>query len=265
MSRYSFSDRRRGRRSSLSFDDGATTYTEEKFLDYGRHCSKVSLFSIPGNNQKYAVKYFSHHDVAAAEKEADFWRKRYPKAHVAVFHNSRELRLAMPMLPNQSYLEAIRKVTTLQALVELIRALVTEIEALHDLGVIHCDLKALNLMVGDDGKVCACDFGNALMMGDPVTLFAGPPRVDAWRYLPPEQHKDTNKGPIAATPELDIFAVGSLLEQTLCYMVDYPAFILEFIEQSHKVNPQERPLLAPFKGQLESCLAEIEAAHVASP
>lgn len=99
----------------------------------------------------------------------------------------------------------------------------------HARGVIHCDLKPLNVMVGSFGEVLVMDWGVARLVGGrqgatqepaihepPVTLTSGP--STAWEiagtpaYMPPEQAiADLDR----MGPASDVYAMGVMLYELL--------------------------------------------------
>src|SRR5258707_9609287 len=71
----------------------------------------------------------------------------------------------------------------------------------HARGVIHCDLKPSNVMIGEFGEVLVMDWGVAKAIGDCVPAVAG-----TREFMPPEQERGE---PLDATA--DVFALGATL------------------------------------------------------
>jgi serine/threonine protein kinase len=75
----------------------------------------------------------------------------------------------------------------------------------HARGVIHCDLKPSNVMIGEFGEVLVMDWGVAKLIGDRVSAVAG-----TRDFMPPEQERGE---PLDATA--DVFALGATLRALL--------------------------------------------------
>ena len=79
------------------------------------------------------------------------------------------------------------------------------IHAAHDAGVIHCDLKPSNLLLGEAGRIRVTDFGLAVRLSE---------GSDGWRlagtpaFMAPEQ-VDLVWGPIS--PRTDVYGLGTVL------------------------------------------------------
>jgi len=75
----------------------------------------------------------------------------------------------------------------------------------HARGVIHCDLKPSNVMIGEFGEVLVMDWGLAKAIGDRASAIAG-----TRDFMPPEQERGE---PLDATA--DVFALGATLRALL--------------------------------------------------
>ncbi len=105
----------------------------------------------------------------------------------------------------------------------------------HSRGVIHCDIKAENIMVGDFGEVYLMDWGGAQLLPEPASsetsrvknVLAELPGVDTEgmvfgtpAYMAPEQalgHRSK------LDERSDIFSVGAILYEVICGRAPYRA------------------------------------------
>jgi eukaryotic-like serine/threonine-protein kinase len=84
------------------------------------------------------------------------------------------------------------------------------LEAAHDRGIVHRDVKPGNVMVSESGRVRLGDFGVAAILDDPTMTTSGA-ITGSPAYMAPEQA--TNKG---AVPASDLWSLGA----TLYYAVE---------------------------------------------
>ena len=101
-----------------------------------------------------------------------------------------------PMPPNQVVSIALQSLSAL--------------EAAHQAGIVHRDVKPGNLMVRPDGKVKLTDFGIAQGMDDPRLTTSGS-LIGSPAYMSPERIHGHEAGPAS-----DLWALGA----TLCYAVE---------------------------------------------
>ncbi|MCX7008807.1 MAG: serine/threonine-protein kinase [Kiritimatiellaeota bacterium] len=80
----------------------------------------------------------------------------------------------------------------------IMRQALRGIEALHDAGFIHSDIKPANIMIDRQGYVRLIDYGRAVVINERVTILFGTPL-----YMAPEIHRRE-----ASMIQSDIYAVG---------------------------------------------------------
>lgn len=97
----------------------------------------------------------------------------------------------------------------LSELLRLAAELGTAIDALHEAGLVHRDVKPSNVMVGPEGAALT-DFGLARGVADSVLTAPGRV-VGTLDYLAPEVIRGQPAGPAA-----DIYALGCLLYECVC-------------------------------------------------
>jgi serine/threonine protein kinase len=84
---------------------------------------------------------------------------------------------------------------------------------LHSLGIVHRDLKTLNILLGEDGTGCVADFGLSGMMRNNQELCGG---VGTPHYTTPEVLAHTRYG-----PKVDTYSYGVVLWEMLMRKVPY--------------------------------------------
>jgi Protein kinase domain len=92
--------------------------------------------------------------------------------------------------------------------VPLIAQIARGLEAAHNAGVIHCDIKPANILLGRDGSVKVTDFGIARSAVGATGGISG--TFGTPGYLPPEA-----LGSAAFTPTADLFGVGAVFYEIL--------------------------------------------------
>ena len=127
-----------------------------------------------------------------------------------------------------------------------------ELHRLHDIGIIHGDVNAGNVMINVESnqfKIRWIDFGNAYDMGDLQECAEMSAEERLW--LPPELCQASAKK-LQPHPSQDIYSFGCLLEAILDKHPSYPdlkkAFpsIHAFKGTAKNLNPTDRPTLEAF-------------------
>lgn len=89
------------------------------------------------------------------------------------------------------------------AVLDIVRRVALGLEAIHDVGLVHHDIKPSNILLGMDGRVVITDLGlSRLVWRSGSPSFAGTPR-----YMAPEQ-LDGRALPPELAPRTDIFQLG---------------------------------------------------------
>jgi len=118
---------------------------------------------------------------------------------------------------------------------ELLRTLALAIQAIHDRGLLHCDLKPANVLLAEDGTPKVADFGLARILNDDQRQTRTGTIRGTPCYMPPEQ-ADGLLGSFG--PAVDVYALGGILYEVL---TGRPPFlgstILETLDQVRKQDP----------------------------
>ena len=133
----------------------------------------------------------------------------------------------------------------------LLRQVVDGVDALHQRGMLHRDIKSSNLLVTEDGQVFVADFGlvaesNELAGTEKSLIIGGTPM-----FVSPEQGMG-----LPLTPESDWYSLGVLLYLALCGVppVQMVASFEESIERKTTVKPLTPTLRNPNAPQDLSAL-----------
>jgi serine/threonine protein kinase len=91
------------------------------------------------------------------------------------------------------------------------RAVCEAVAAVHARGIVHCDLKPSNVLVGAGGRVTLLDFGIARRAGDMPDAAEGPDPMLTPEFAAPEQVMGRR-----VTRATDVYTLGLLLHELLC-------------------------------------------------
>ena len=126
--------------------------------------------------------------------------------------------ITMEYVPGETLAEKIRKQEplTLERRLMMIEGLCDGLAYAHTRDVIHRDIKPANLIIDDDGELRILDFGIARGVASTgiteLGMIIGTPR-----YMSPEQLDSPQ-----VDHRSDIFAVGCVLYELLCYQAAFP-------------------------------------------
>jgi len=114
---------------------------------------------------------------------------------------------AMRLIQGRRLDEFLRHEAALPARLRLFEKICEAVAFAHNRGVIHCDLKPQNIMVGEFGEVFVVDWGVARAIDGAQAPAAGTPQ-----YMAPEQ---SAAGEHKIDARTDIFALGRILQDLM--------------------------------------------------
>jgi serine/threonine-protein kinase len=116
--------------------------------------------------------------------------------------------------------------------VDVVLDVLAGLEPLHEHGLVHCDVKPGNVMIGTDGTKLI-DFGIARPLDG---LPGGSTSIGSLHAMSPEQLAGE-----PLVPSSDLFAVGVLLYECLTGRVPFPGTTPDEVAEAHRRGPQSPP------------------------
>jgi len=174
--------------------------------------------------------------------------------------------ITMEHVLGRSLLEALREAPLpLRSCLDIGRQIAAGLEAAHGRGIVHCDLSPRNVRLAPDGWVKILDFGLAALAGEPGERGHGSASTAerAIRgtpgFLSPEQAEGN-----AATPQSDLFALGSILFECLtgrpAIEGETTADLIANTRAGRVARAElERHVPSRIRSLLDSCLAQTPA------
>jgi len=127
--------------------------------------------------------------------------------------------------------------------------LLAGLRAVHERGLVHCDVKAANVMLGP-GPAKLIDFGIASAPHDGI---AGATSIGSLQSMSPEQlHGD------ALTPASDLFSLGTVLYQALTGQMPYPGSTPAAVSAAHAAENVRPPstIVEGVPGRLDEAILQ---------
>ena len=122
--------------------------------------------------------------------------------------------------------------------VGIITQVAAALDAAHADGLIHRDIKPQNVIVTPADFAYLVDFGIAEVIGDNTRLTVAGSQIGSWAYMAPERFSDQQ-----ITPAVDIYALTSLLYESLTGQLPFPVESQEAVIAAHLSSPPPRPSL----------------------
>jgi eukaryotic-like serine/threonine-protein kinase len=224
----------------MSRFDHIGPYTLQRMLGHGTH-NQVWLAQDSRSGEDVAVKW-PHQDSALARRRLQHElavARRMDHPNVVAVREFAEYGglgcLAMEYVagPSMQAMLAAGLAPRIEWMEELLEALAHA----HERGVVHCDIKPANLLIGPDGRLKLGDFGLARLDGAGAGVSHGTPN-----YMAPEQMRQR------ADSRSDIYAAGVVLYQLLTGVRPFSGTPFEVMQQTFTATPRLVSARAPQLG-----------------
>lgn len=159
--------------------------------------------------------------------------------------------VVMPFVPGERLIGWVQHGPPLSLVLVAMAGVADALAYLHDLGIVHRDVKPENVLVDKNGRAMLLDFDLS------ARAYANEPAVVAGTiaYLSPEQARAE-----PAAPGADLYGFGAMLYQALTGQVPFTGSVAEVLRAHAAEVPQRastiRPELQVFDGLLDSLLAK---------
>lgn len=167
--------------------------------------------------------------------EARLAAKVHHRSCMTVFDFGRERGvtfIAMEYFPGITLKERLKQGPIgLRAALLVIRKLADALQAVHDVGIVHRDVKPTNVMIDADGRVRLADFGVAQYAGDDSSSTGV--MVGTMKYMAPEQARGKEPDPRA-----DVFSLGVVLYEILAGKPPFGGTLDALIARVSKPAPE---------------------------
>ena len=119
--------------------------------------------------------------------------------------------------------------------VRIIEQIAQALQAAHEVGLVHRDVKPSNILVDDNDFAYLIDFGIAHAAGETGLTNTGA-TIGTWSYMAPERFQGGT-----ADARADIYALACVLYESLIGQLPFPGQTLEQIAVAHMTQPPPRP------------------------
>ncbi len=119
--------------------------------------------------------------------------------------------------------------------VSVIEQVAQALQAAHNVGLVHRDVKPSNILLDDNGFAYLIDFGIAHAAGETGLTSTGA-TIGTWSYMAPERFQSGT-----ANARADVYALACVLYEALTGQLPFPGSTLEQIAVAHMLQPPPRP------------------------
>ncbi|MFI6866142.1 serine/threonine-protein kinase [Nocardia sp. NPDC050406] len=162
--------------------------------------------------------------------------------------------MAMRFVDGYSAADLIRRSGRLapEQAVAIIAAAAQGLDAVHEAGLLHRDVKPANILIAADGHVMVTDFGIARVSGADTGLTAAGSVLATLAYAAPEQLSGA-----ALDHRVDVYALGATLYQLLTGTVPFPRETAAAVMRAHLMDRPPRPsrIATTLSKQMDAVIA----------
>lgn len=119
--------------------------------------------------------------------------------------------------------------------VHIVEQVAQALQAAHDVGLVHRDVKPSNILLDDNDFAYLIDFGIARAAGEEGLTSTGA-AIGTWSYIAPERFQSGT-----GDKRADIYALACVLYESLTGQLPYPGGSLEQVAVAHMTRPTPRP------------------------
>ena len=168
------------------------------------------------------------------------------------------LYLAMAYVAGFDLRELLRREAPLEAerALRLVSQVADALDAAHENGLVHRDVKPGNILVGDDGRASVCDFGLARHVTSVSSLTGDRGFVGTIDYVPPEQIKGGE-----VDGRADLYALGCVLFECLAGERPFERESELAVVYAHLNEPPSR--LSDYRPELSAAFDDVFATALA--
>ncbi len=160
--------------------------------------------------------------------------------------------LTMPLIDGVSLAAWLEQhATTATEAAQIVRKLASALQAVHDLGTRHRDIKASNVMIDRKEEPILMDFGLARLNDSATHVTDTGSMLGIPAYMAPEQIEE---GAAAGDHRADIYSLGVLFYQMLTGRLPFVGPVTKVLVQ---IATQTPPSIASLCPDIDSSLAEI--------
>jgi serine/threonine kinase PknH len=120
--------------------------------------------------------------------------------------------------------------------VRIIEQVAKALNAAHDIGLVHRDVKPSNILLDKDDFAYLIDFGIVRDTGKKKLTGTGAPPLGTWAYMSPERMRSGE-----ADARADIYALACVLYECLTGSQPFPGDTFESLAIAHLEDPPPRP------------------------